>query len=95
VEQRVADSDVDGEVGTDGEAVVADGAHGGEKKAEAGDGGGERVLVHAVDRGHGLEDKLVGVGGGGLGFPGGQEALEGAEEEVAGAAGGVDDAEAG
>ena len=69
------------------------GLHGGEHEAEAGNCGGEGVLVYAVDRfqGTGDENPLVGVTG--LVLPGGEQAAERAEEEVAAAAGGVDHAQ--
>ena len=66
----------------------------GDGEAEAGDGDGERVEVDAVDR---VERRLyagLGFQAGGVPVPPVEESVEGAEQEVTGPAGGVDELEA-
>ena len=93
VEEGIARGDMDAEGGGVFEFGGAAGAEGGEEEAEAGDGDDVGVQVHAEDLIEGvLGDDAGGFAGQGF-IPEGEEAGKGAEEEVAGAAGGIDEAD--
>ena len=66
----------------------------GDREAEAGDGDGEGVEVDAVDRVEGRLHAGLDFQAGGVAVPAVEQAVEGAEQEVAGSAGGVDEPEA-
>src|SRR3954462_13413933 len=89
VQQRVADCDVD-RVGSCVESDVAAGAQGDHQQPEPGDGDGEGGDVHAGDRGERTGGQLLSGGPRVDVGPGGEQAMEGAEEEVATAARRVD-----
>ena len=95
MQQAVAGGDVDSEVGGLLEPLDAGGPQRRHQQAEAGDRRRERVDVHAVDSVQGALDQhpLGRARLAGEPFP--QQPREGAEQEVAGAAGGVDEADAG
>src|SRR5699024_11087786 len=76
------------------ETLVPGRLHEGDDEAEAGDGHGEGVDVHTVDRTHGLAGTFPGVESGFLLRPLVEESLEGADEEVARTAGRVDELKA-
>ena len=90
VKEGVADGDVEGEVGGVGEALDVAGLHGGDEQAEPGDGDRERVFVDAVQAGLGRSESAPRDPLWCLLLPLREQAREGAEQEVAGAAGRVD-----
>ncbi len=69
--EGVTDRDVEWErvSGRLGEGREAGYAQGGDQQAEAGDGDGERIDVHTVDRLQGKADPLVAVTAGRVSFP--------------------------
>ena len=89
VEQGVSHRQVEVKVRGLGEAGGAGRGHGGDQQAETGDGHGVGVEVHAMDRAQGALGQFAGVGGGLALLPGGEQAGETAQQEVAGPAGRV------
>ena len=92
--QGVAGEHVDAEAGGVLERAASGGVERGDGEPEPRDGDGERVEVDAPDRVQGLLHALSGAQAGGFGVPAGEDATERAEQEVSGAAGGVDELEA-
>ncbi len=93
VEKRVADGDVDRKVGRVGKAREARRPQCRDEEAEARNCGGVGVEVDAVDRVERRLRRLCRGKAGTVRLPEGEEPREGAEEEVAAAAGGVDEAD--
>ena len=94
VDEGVADGQVEGERWGGLQRREAGRLEGGDGQAEAGDGDGEGVEVDAVDRVEGGLDAGLEFQAGGVAVPAVEQTVEGAEQEVAGAAGGVDEPEA-
>ena len=93
VQQGIADGELSGERGGVRKPGDARHLHGGEQQTEAGDGDGEGVQVHTGDGVEGALGEISRVGGGLVLLPAGEQALEGAEQKVPRAAGGVDQAD--
>ena len=82
MDQRVPDSQVERERGSLLQRSQAGGLQRGEGEPESGDGHGERVQVHAVDRVQGLLDTGLGFHVGCVPVPAVQQSGERAKQEV-------------